>query len=256
LIPSRLAPGRSIRARFVRRVLAVTALALVALSVAASARALGASSGSSGAVPAYAGAVDAVSNLEPPTPKPIPLLIVGDSLTRGWHVDGRATWQADFARGGAIALGIGGLKTSDVLHRIQNGWIDSFAPRTIVLLIGTNDLGTGASVDATVAGVRADVDALRDRAPDARIVVLGLLPRGPGDAETPIRRKVAEVNARLAALEHGGAIRFADLTPAFVDAHGYLRPGLFHSDLLHLSSIGYAAFSRALQATLVVSSSS
>ncbi len=194
--------------------------------------------------------VRAVDKLEPPVPKPIPLLLLGDSLTRGWHVDGRAIWQADFARGGAIALGIGGIKTSDVLHRVQAGWIDSFTPATVVLLIGTNDLGTGAGVAATAAGIRADVAAIRTHAPGARVLVLGILPRGPGDAQTPMRRKIAEVNALSAALEDERSVRFADLAPAFVDAQGYVRPGLFRPDLLHLSPAGYRALSDALRATL------
>jgi platelet-activating factor acetylhydrolase IB subunit beta/gamma len=185
-----------------------------------------------------------------PERRPVPLLLFGDSITYGWHVDGNATWERDFAPSGALALGHGGNRTGDLLRRIRAGELDRYAPATIVLLIGTNDLGAGASAAKTAAGVEADVRALRARVPAAHIVVLGILPRGQGRADTPVRRKVAAVNARLATLDTIPGVRFVDLGRAFLTPGGEVRPDYFRPDLLHLSTLGYEAFSVALRAAL------
>ena len=70
----------------------------------------------------------------------IPLLFLGDSLTYAWSVDGRQVWLSDFVPLGAVAFGIGGDRTGDVLWRIENGEVEGTGAETVVLLVGTNDL--------------------------------------------------------------------------------------------------------------------
>jgi len=57
-------------------------------------------------------------------------------------------------------------------------------------LIGTNDLGQGRSPELAAEGVRAVLLKLRQRLPNARILLLGLLPRS-GLPEEPFRRAAA-----------------------------------------------------------------
>jgi len=180
----------------------------------------------------------------------IPLLFLGDSLTYAWSVDGRQVWLSDFVPLGAVAFGIGGDRTGDVLWRIENGEVEGTGAETVVLLVGTNDLAVGSSVEATIDGVAACVRALRARLPDATVVVMGLAPRGPGDAHTEIRRRVAAVNAGLAKLDDGKNVRFVDPTAAFTNAIGAIRPELYHPDLVHFSTAGYQAWSDVLRPAL------
>jgi len=180
----------------------------------------------------------------------IPLLFLGDSLTYGWAVDGRESWQKTFAPRGAVAFAIGGDRTEDLLWRIGHGELDGIAPRHVVLAIGTNDLGTGFGVDATVRGIAANVQAIQRKLPAATILLLAVLPRGSGPASAPSRRAVAQVNARIAKLDDGHRLRFADNTSVFTDRHGYVRPEYFHPDLLHLSAAGYRAWAVSLDKRL------
>ena len=179
----------------------------------------------------------------------VPLLFLGDSLTYAWGLDGRQVWQSDFAPLDAVAFGIGGDRTGDVLWRIEHGEVPADV-RTVVLLVGTNDLASGSGADATADGVVACVRAIAAHAPKATIVVLGLLPRGAGHADTAIRKSVAEVNARLAKLDDGKNVRYLDLSPAFVDSAGAVRPELYHPDLIHLSAAGYQAWADMLRPAL------
>ena len=180
----------------------------------------------------------------------IDLLFLGDSLTYAWNFDGHEVWQSDFASSNAANFGIGGDRTDDVLWRIEHGEVAGSGASTVVLLVGTNDLAGGVSPEQTAAGIEACVNAIRVRVPRATVAVMSLLPRGPGDGGSAIRRLVAAVNARLAKLDDGKHVRYVDLTPAFVDFRGAIRPELFHPDLIHLSAAGYRAWSDALRPAL------
>ncbi len=176
----------------------------------------------------------------------VPLLFLGDSLMYGWLVDGIASWKAAFVPLGAEDFGIGGDRTSDIVWRIRHGELDGISPRLAVLSIGTNDLGQGRGVDATVAGVAACLRAIHLKLPETRVVLIGILPRGGGPSE-PIRRAVAAANARLARLADGKRVLYYDSGATFIAPGGTLRPELYHRDRLHLSGGGYRAWAGVLR---------
>jgi lysophospholipase L1-like esterase len=180
----------------------------------------------------------------------IDIIFLGDSLTYAWNVDGHAVWERDFAPMGAESFGIGGDRTEDVIWRVEHGELDGSGARVVVLEIGTNDLGTGSTADATADGVEACVRAIRARLPEAAVLVLSVLPRGEGGAATPIRRAIAGVNARLAKLDDGKHVRYLDVTGAFTAFDGSVRPELYHPDLIHLSPQGYQAWSDVIRPAL------
>jgi lysophospholipase L1-like esterase len=66
----------------------------------------------------------------------------------------------------------------------------------------------------------------------------------------PLRRLIASVNARLAKVDDRKRVRFLDLTPAFLDSEGTVRPELYHPDLIHLSAAGYRVWSNGLRPLL------
>ena len=182
----------------------------------------------------------------------VPVLFVGDSLTYGWDVLGRDVWDDALAPLGAVAWGIGGIGTRGLLARLRAGAIDRLEPEVIVLLIGTNDLGRGMSASATADGVAACVRFLRTAAPRARIVAMGILPRGPGvDPQAPMRRAVDATNARIAKLADGEHVVYFDAGSAFVDERGTLREEMYDGDALHLSASGYAAWAKAIRPLLL-----
>eukprot|EP00904_Undaria_pinnatifida_P005122 jgi/Undpi1/173/HiC_scaffold_1.g00170.m1 len=79
---------------------------------------------------------------------------------------------------GSLNLGVSGDQTQHLLWRMQNGELpDVLQPQSIMVAIGTNNLGYGMSAEDTVGGIKAVVKDLREQRPDALIVVIGLFPR-------------------------------------------------------------------------------
>ena len=119
------------------------------------------------------------------------LVFLGDSITHGWDGKGKAVWTKDWAPLKAANFGIGGDRTEHVLWRLEHGNFDGLKPKAIVLMIGTNNTGhqgrpqkelDGAvyqcTAEQTAEGIKAILAQLRQKCPDAKILVLGIFPRG------------------------------------------------------------------------------
>jgi len=185
----------------------------------------------------------------------VDLLFVGDSITDFWRGRGRAVWDAYYARRHAANLGISGDRTQHVLWRLENGEIDGLHPKVVVLMIGTNNTGweadrlTRRNTPAEAAdGVRAIVGVLRQKLPDAKILLLAVFPRAhlPDD---PARREVAAINRLIAGLDDGAHVHYLDIGASFLTAEGLLEPEVM-PDYLHPSVHGYEIWAQAMQPTL------
>ena len=115
----------------------------------------------------------------------IDLLFVGDSITDGWRSRGFVIWRKNFAALNAANFGIGGDTTQGVLWRMQNGELEGFKAKLIVLMLGTNNINRNP-VDEIVDGDRLIVEEFKKRQPQAKVLVLGVFPRG-AQADTPRR---------------------------------------------------------------------
>lgn len=178
------------------------------------------------------------------------IIFLGDSITQGWEAAGKTAWEKHFAPRKAANYGFGGDSTQHVLWRVRNGEFDGLSPKAIVLLIGTNNARHGDfTPEQIAAGIRAILDALAEKCPRAKVLLLGILPRGADPAD-PLRRKCDAVNALLPALADGQRVHFANLNATFLTSDGTLTHELA-PDLLHLSPTGYALFAEALQTKLV-----
>ena len=190
----------------------------------------------------------------------IDVLFLGDSITDYWRSadklkGGKAVWDAQFAPLHAANFGIGGDRTQHVLWRIENGELDSLRPKAVVLLIGTNNTGyerdrptipRNATAE-TIAGITAVVHRLKEKLPDARILLLAIFPRG--QKNDPIRNQVKEVNAGIAQLSDGRNVRFLDIGARFLEPDGSLSAEVM-PDLLHPSEKGYSIWAAAIKEPL------
>jgi lysophospholipase L1-like esterase len=184
----------------------------------------------------------------------IDLYFLGDSITRRWgaldYPDFLAHWKRSFHGWNAGNFGWGGDRTENILWRLANGELDGVHPKVIVILAGTNNVGKEPGDDAKVAditrGVGAIVQACRRLAPGATLVLTGILPRNDNLAVMPT---IARINANLAKLADGRAVRFLDVNATLADANGMLHEGMT-VDGLHLSLKGYEAWAQALRPIL------
>jgi lysophospholipase L1-like esterase len=118
----------------------------------------------------------------------------------------------------------------------------------VVLLIGTNDLAYARSPAVTADGIRANLEVLRQRFPQASILLLGLLPR----EELPsalLRVGVAQVNQLIRNCADGQHIFYAEIGEVLLDRDGLL-PAAISPDQLHFTEVGYALLTTRLDPEL------
>jgi len=178
----------------------------------------------------------------------IKVAVLGDSLAAFWTAEGKKAWQEQWVPRGAACFGIPADRTEHVLWRIEQGLFDLIDPRVVVLQVGTNNLKSGEvrrSPEETAAGVRAIAEAIRKAEPDARVIVLAVLPRQP--KYEWIDEAIRETNVRLCALQRemdnvfvvdlGAHFRCADLKPCRV----HLK-----DDMLHLKASSYELITQSV----------
>ncbi|HEX8322667.1 MAG TPA: GDSL-type esterase/lipase family protein [Tepidisphaeraceae bacterium] len=172
------------------------------------------------------------------------IAVFGDSHAERYATVGRRSWQKLF--NGALNLGISGDSTRQLMTRIEDGLFDAFKPRTVVVMIGTNNFknpmtsGTDRQIHR---GVLAVVAALRERLPNARIALVGMLPQ----PEAGVDPRARTLNARLRATAPGHGFAFLDPYAAFADGR---RQGLMTNDA-HMTAKGYEVMNELLARVLV-----
>ena len=121
------------------------------------------------------------------------VLFLGDSITeacRGTQYGEtydelkprRKVFDETFAPLGGRAFGISGDRTQHLLWRIQNGELQfRHSPEVVVVCVGTNNLGRdGDGAEDTYLGILAVVSEVLHRLPGTKVLLPGILPRGPG----------------------------------------------------------------------------
>lgn len=139
----------------------------------------------------------------------IELVMVGDSITHAWsRQPGSFLDEAKL-----LNLGFPGDRTQNVLWRFQHGALDGISPRLVTLMIGTNHMHEAKkgylpdSPQDIFTGIRAVVAEVRERLPEARLVIFSVFPRGPEAAQ----QRVEAVNAMLPQLADGERVFHVDL---------------------------------------------
>lgn len=172
----------------------------------------------------------------------IDVLFLGDSITQGWGDN--APWKKHFAPLKAANFGIGGDTTRTVLWRLDHGEVDGIKPKGIVLLIGTNNFGLhNDKPEDTLRGVKAVVAKLREKLPESKILLMGLLPRD-AKPDTDYRKRIKSLNAELAKLQNEN-VQYLDIGDKYLEADGAIVKDLM-PDALHLSEKGYMLWAEAI----------
>jgi lysophospholipase L1-like esterase len=187
----------------------------------------------------------------------IDVYFVGDSITRRWRATDYprflANWNENFFGWNAANFGWGGDTTQNILWRLQNGELEGARPKVIVLLAGTNDVGNMPASDAKVADVSRAIKAilatLREKAPEATVIVMGIFPRNDGPRPTAVMPSINKINENIARLADGKRARYLNINDKLADADGRLREGVTE-DRLHLSVKGYQIWADALKPLL------
>ena len=178
------------------------------------------------------------------------LVFIGDSITQGWEKDGAAVFERNYKQYKALALGFGGDRTENVLWRLQHGEVDGIAPKVAVLMFGTNNTGHRREDPALIAaGIKRNLDELRKRLPDTKILLLAIFPRDP-KPDTVMRGINEKTNALIANFADNQHVFFLDINKSFLDADGVLSKDIM-PDYLHPNEKGYEIWARAMSPALL-----
>jgi N-acetylglucosamine-6-sulfatase len=122
-------------------------------------------------------------------------------------------------------------------------------PRAAVLMIGTNNTGHQMQDPEQVAeGVRRILEILGERAPETKVLLLGIFPRGRWPMDEMRQNNVA-INQIIRRFADGDRVRYRDIGDVFLAEDGSL-PREVMPDLLHLNESGYERWAEAIEPTL------
>jgi lysophospholipase L1-like esterase len=182
------------------------------------------------------------------------VVLIGDSITHFWsgepkakRVAGKDSWEKWIAPHHPINLGYGWDRTENVLWRLRHGEIAGLKPKAFVVLIGTNNLSGFNPPDQTAEGVAEVCRELRRQAPQAKVLLLAILPRQAKPDAT--RQRVADTNKLLQVQAAQIADAYLDLTAKLIEADGSILKETMN-DYLHPTNKGYEVMGAAIDAQL------
>lgn len=196
---------------------------------------------------------EAILQLNKPGANTAQVVLIGDSITHFWggepksaRVAGASSWDKFIAPHKPINLGFGWDRTENVLWRLRHGEVAGLKPKAYVVLIGTNNFQTN-SVAETVDGIEEVCLEIRRRSPGAKLLLLGILPRG--EAPNELRSKAADANALLKTRVAKLADKYVDLSDRYVAPGGRISKAMM-SDFLHPTDRGYEVMGEVIDTTL------
>ena len=182
------------------------------------------------------------------------VVFLGDSITHFWsgepkakRVSGKDSWEKWIAPHHPINLGYGWDRTENVLWRLRHGEVAGLKPKAYVVLIGTNNLSGINRVADTVEGVTEVCREIRRQTPQAKILLMAILPRGAKPDAT--RQRVTDANKLLKTQAPQIADAFVDVTDKLIEADGSILKETMN-DYLHPTNKGYEVMGAAIDAQL------
>ena len=173
----------------------------------------------------------------------IDVAFVGDSITARWR--GSESWTKHWGAYRSINMGIGGDSTQHVLWRLQKSELDGYKAKLFVVMVGTNNMwAKDADPAHAAAGVKAVIDLIQTKQPQAKILLMSLLPTG--EKPNPGRDKRMAVNALISKFA-GGSVEYMDISAKYLQPDGSISKDDMH-DFLHLAPKGYDIWADSISA--------
>jgi lysophospholipase L1-like esterase len=184
------------------------------------------------------------------------LILIGNSITHNFEKpEYQSVWNQFFAPRKALNLGTSGYRTENIIWNIQNGELEGQSPKVVVLEIGTNNIDeknypTRHTAGQLAGGIEAIVKLLRQKLPDAKILVLRCFPGCYGGPNPTSHRAILErASDIVSSLSDGKHIFYCDVNHVFLNMDGSLNQGMM-SDWLHPTPAGAKAWAQAMEPLL------
>lgn len=174
------------------------------------------------------------------------IVMIGNSITHYWSGEplapqqaGKASWDKLFKGKSVHNLGFGWDRVENVLWRIYHGELDGYRAKDIFLMIGTNNLESNTN-EEIITGIQQVVKAILLRQPNAKLHIIGILPRGG------MEERVKAFNLNLQEQLRTTNARYVDLGAGLTDKSGLIDRSLFR-DNVHPKAQGYEAIAKELK---------
>ena len=179
----------------------------------------------------------------------VDIVLIGGSITESWgggwdESPFRAVWQNHFSRYNALNLAIGGDGIKNVIWRLDHHAIDGLSPTVIVLLAEFGNSPVPGNDEAIAEDILVCVRSLRERCPEAHVVLVKPLPCAGRDVK-PLCCQLDEMM-----LDADPMLTVMDLWDEYVNRDGSLKSIGFAKDNLHLDDIGYELYASRLRPIL------
>ena len=137
-----------------------------------------------------------------------------------------------------------------MLWRIDNGELDGYSAKAIVLMIGTNNSTRDSTYPwETALGVKAILARIRERQPQAKIILTAIFPRGRGvddKGHAEARARNDRTNEILKTFADGEKVVWLDISDRLADPETkWTTPAMF-PDRIHPSDAAYRIWLSAL----------
>ena len=174
------------------------------------------------------------------------IVFVGDSITDGCTLD-------VYYPGLPLATynrGIGGDSTTGVLRRLQASLID-LQPSKIVLMIGINDINSGALTSTILSNYDSILAQIKKELPNTEVYCVSILPINTDlESYTLINvekstERIQKINPEIEKLATKYGYTFIDMFDEFADENHHLYRDL-SGDGIHLNDAGYRKYSARL----------
>ena len=182
----------------------------------------------------------------------VDVLFLGDSITAHWRDKGLDIWNKCYVPQHAANFGIGGDQTQHVLWRIENGELDGFHLKVVVLMIGINTLDRNPSEARRLpaASLRSSKRSCANCRKQKCCYWEFLSPRPSEENQpSPFSRRIKAINAIIATLDDGKSVRYLDMGEKFLNPDGTVLRELLY-DFGHPSEKGYQVWADAMQPLL------
>jgi lysophospholipase L1-like esterase len=176
------------------------------------------------------------------------VLFVGSSSIVGWK-----TLKSDFPGMTTLNRGFGGSGMRDLV-RYMDRIVIPYAPKTIVVYTGENDLAASGTAKRTAEQVFADFQAfvrhVRKTLPETRIVYITMKPSPRRWNLWPEMQKGNRLISDWFKSGEAGEVSFVDVGTHMLGKDGKPRPELYKDDRLHMTPEGYKLWTRLVAPAL------
>jgi len=166
------------------------------------------------------------------------VIFLGNSITDGCE------WSELFQNPNVKNRGIGGDDTDGILERLSE--VTESHPAKIFIMIGTNDLAYGKSVDYILDNYRKIIDTIQAQSPQTTLYIQSALPTEDAIHTTRKNTDLMEINQLLKLLAEEKNLTYIDLFSLFAREDNKMNPE-YSLDGLHINGQGYLMWKKVIQ---------